>query len=145
MIHAALGHVSKIWKVLFLFLFFSMSLLLCLFVLPGHVGVSGLQRDKVTAGAAHDPQRGANANRFKPTPGGQSQQAQLPSALRGKPRSPSRRHTFNGTATSCGDEFNTAPSDFFVGASAMIGMPSSLGVSCAFLLLYMCSIQHLHC
>lgn len=105
-------------------MFLSKSWLLFLFVLLGHVGVSGLHRDKLNAGAAHDPQTGANANRFKPTPGAQLQQAQLPTALRGKPRSPSRRHTFNGTATSFGDEFNTAPSDFIAGASAKIGMPS---------------------
>lgn len=79
-------------------------------------------KGRVDAGAAHDPKRNANASSSRPLPGGQSQQTLLANALKGKSRSPGRRHTFNGTATFFGDEFNTAPSNFIIGASGRIGM-----------------------
>ena len=88
----------------------------------------------MTAGAANDPKRNANASSNRPLPGGQSQQTLLTSALKGKSRSPGRRHTFNGTATFFGDEFNTAPSNFITGASGRIGMRLLLGVSSAIFL-----------
>ncbi|DBB01412.1 TPA: hypothetical protein ACH3X1_000077 [Trebouxia sp. C0004] len=47
-----------------------------------------------------------------PISGGQSQQQILQNALRHKGRSPTRRHTFGGTATNFGDQFDTAPSIF---------------------------------
>ena len=95
---------------------------------------SGLTKDDVKAGAANDPKRNANANSSRPTPGGHSQQTLLAAgsaALKGKSRSPSRRHTFNGTATFFGDEFNTAPSIFIAGASGRIGVPAPPGTSTA--------------
>ena len=99
------------------------------------------------AGAANHPKRNASANSNRPTPRGQSQQTLLATALKGKSRSPGRRHTFNGTATVFGDEFNTAPSIFITGASGKIGVPTPPGASIVtvfkILVKYQCQISHL--
>lgn len=60
---------------------------------------------------------GGSALQTHPISGGQSQQQIFQSALRHKGRSPTRRHTFGGTATNFGDQFDTAPSIFYIKGS----------------------------
>ncbi|DBB05340.1 TPA: hypothetical protein ACH3X3_010560 [Trebouxia sp. C0006] len=79
----------------------------------GSTPVGGLD---IMTSSQHGTGKGDGRSEYQKDPisGGQSQQQILQSALRHKGRSPTRRHTFGGTATNFGDQFDTAPSLFSI-------------------------------
>ncbi|KAL0038253.1 hypothetical protein WJX79_010194 [Trebouxia sp. C0005] len=77
----------------------------------GSTPVGGLD---IMTSSRHGTDKGVGGSDHQkhPISGGQAQQQIWQSALRSKGRSPTRRHTFGGTATNFGDQFDTAPSIF---------------------------------